>query len=182
MDETWGRERPRCFKSLPTQFQTVPDGSATDLHWFTSGLLVLFVGENRLSSCRFWFSVDGTWGRGHSHPCKVVFNGLQTVSARTLKDLLQFPSGLQVLFFCREQIVNVWSLILNGWNIRQGAFQVFQINSHTITSSSRWICDRSTLIHVWTTSGFMLAGEQTVKLWILISSEWNFRQGVFKLF
>ena len=72
-------------------------------------------------------------------------------------------------------------LICSIWNLGQGVSQVFQISSHSNPNHSRWNCDRSTPITIWTPSAFTLGGQKTVKLCLLILGGWTLGMGLLQI-
>jgi len=205
----------RSFKSVPSQFQTSPHGTGTDLLKLPSGLLVILepetrgisglsnqflasskqfhmelrqfystycldsqwshIGEKRLASCGFGFSSNGSWAKGHFRCFGSVPTQFQTVPHATAIDLLQFISGLLVIYIGGEQTGKQWILVLSGWNLAKGAFTLVQIRYSQIPNISTWNCNRSTLIPILTPLYFML-GENRLSscwLWFSVCATWD---------
>jgi len=72
-----------------------------------------------------------------------------SIPNESLSNAEQFQMVLQQIYYnpsldsqCfmlgREQTVKLWILNLSGWNLRHGAFPVFQVSYPRISHSSRW--------------------------------------------
>ena len=180
VDETCGRGCSKPFKPILKYLQTVPEGTATDLLWFLSGLPVSLhwgrtacqavdlihracnlmqgafqvfhissyrityssrwsctrstpipvwtssdftMGENRLSSHGFWFSLDWTWSRWSSQCVRSFPAEFRTFTGGTATDVSSSHLNSQGLYVGGEHTVTTLKariLTLNGWNLRQG--------------------------------------------------------------
>jgi len=132
------------------EFPIVPEGTATDLLPFLSGLPVLLCwGENRLSSCGFWFTLDGAWWKGYSSDLKSVPIELQTVPDGTVTDLLRLLSGLPVSLHLGEQTVDV---DYQWMEPEAGDIPIFSDQFSWLLNSLIWNCNRCPLVPLWTLS------------------------------
>jgi len=149
------------FSWIPNSYRWNYNRSTPIPVWSHSAFML---GENRLSSCGLWFTVDGTWCKWYSSCLKSFSYWIPNSSRQNCDRSPLIAVWTPCEFTLGQTNCQCWFSVdgPSGWVI-----PVLSNQFSWIPNSSRWNCNRCPLIPIWTPTAFTVG-----KNWLSSCGSW----------